>query len=133
MEDWRIKLSVLWLVVEGAFLAYLILMFMEPGVIDQLISGKVGTTEIGQGVLLLFAIIALAPLIMALLSLFLKYSVSCWANTIVGILLAIFEFIVLIGDLTQSQLYAYAILLGLSKLVLLAMIVWYAWKSKQKA
>jgi len=133
LEDWKIKISVLWLVAVGTFVVYIVLMLLEPGIIAQVMTGKVGDITIGQEVLLLFAIIALAPLAMAFLTLIMNGSVSRWANSIVAIAILVFELVVLIGDLTQAQPYAYAVLLGISKIVILASIVWYAWKSKQKA
>ena len=39
MEDWRIKISVLWLFASIAFLAHQIIVLMEPGVIAQLMEG----------------------------------------------------------------------------------------------
>jgi len=77
------------------------------------------------------AVLLLIPLVMAFLSLTLKDSINRWANIIVGI--------VWIGlSLTDLPKYstepaAYAILLWLSGVVATALIVWYAWKSKQKA
>lgn len=108
-------------------------MLLEPGVIAKVMTGTVGDVTIGQEVLLLFAIIALAALAMAFLTLTLKMSVSRWANSIVAVAILVFELVVLIGDVTQTQPYAYAILLGISKIVILGSIVWYAWKSKQEA
>jgi hypothetical protein len=133
LDDWKIKISVLWLVAIGTFLAYIALMLLEPGVIGQVIAGEVGGTQIGQEVLMLFAIIALAPLTMAFLTLILRDSINRWANIIVSIAVMVVELAMLKDDLTQSKPYAFAILLGLAKVVVLALIVWYAWKSKQKA
>jgi hypothetical protein len=133
LEDWRIKISVLWLVAVGATLFYLVLMLLQPGIIAQVMAGKIGSDVIGQEVLLFFAIIGLAALAMAFLTLTLRVSVSRWANSIVAIAILVFELVVLISDLEEAQPYAYAILLGISKIVILGSIVWYAWKSKQEA
>lgn len=40
MEDWKIKISVLWLFTSIAFLAHQIIVLMEPGVIAQLMAGE---------------------------------------------------------------------------------------------
>jgi hypothetical protein len=133
LEDWRIKISVLWLVAVGATLFYLVLMLLQPGIIAQVMAGKIGSDVIGQEVLLFFAIIGLAALAMAFLTLTLRVSVSRWANSIVAIAILVFELVVLISDLEEAQPYASAILLGISKIVILGSIVWYAWKSKQEA
>ena len=115
-----------------ALVGYLILMLVEPGVLEQfLLSGEIGGEKIGPELLLIFAIIVLAPLIMAFLSLTLKDSVNRWANIIVGIVFVVFQLVALSEVVAQPS--AWTILMEISKLAAPALIVWYAWKSKQKA
>ena len=130
LEDWKIKISVLWLFYDVAFLVDMVLGFMEPGAIEQIMAGEIGGTQIGPEFLLLFAVILLAPLVMAFLSLTLKGSINRWANIILSIVFTSLMVIALIELLAQPT--AYSILLTLSKVVAGALIVWYAWKSKQK-
>ena len=132
LEDWKIKISVLWLIYEVAGLASAVLAIFEPDLLkDFLNTGELEGMKITPEFLLVFAIILLIPLVMAFLSLTLKDSTNRWANIIVGI--------VWIGlGLTDLPKYvtepsAYAILMWLSTIVALALIVWYAWKSKQQA
>jgi len=134
LEDWKIKISVLWLFKEGTLLADLILVLWEPGVIAQIMAGEIEGEKIGPEFLLLFAIFMLVPLVMAFLSLTLKNPTNRWANIILGIVFAGLELFELVEVLAQSSAYnaAYEILM-LSAFVALALIVWYAWKSKQKA
>jgi len=73
----------------------------------------------------------LVPLIMAFLSLTLKNSTNRWANIIVGIIFAVIPLVALGVAVAKSS--AWAILNTLSGVVAAALIVWYAWKSKQKA
>jgi len=123
---------VLWLFEEAALLAYMTLGSLEKDVLKNFIStGEMGGIKIGPEILLLFAIVFLIPLVMAFLSLTLKDSVNRWANIIVGIVYIGLNFI----DLTEvlAQLSAWATLMILSKIVALVLVVWYAWKSKQKA
>jgi len=108
-----------------------ILGLVEPGVIEQIIAGEVEGMKIGPELLLLLAILLLVPLVMAFLSLTLKDSINRWANIILGIVYTG-------GALTDLPVYiakpsAHGILMWLSALVASALIVWYAWKSKQKA
>jgi len=131
LEDWKIKISVLWLFDAVALLAYMTLGSLEPDVLQQFLdTGEIGGIKIGPEVLLLLAILFLVPLIMAFLSLTLKNSTNRWANIIVGIVVAGLTLTDLIEAL--AQLSAWATLVTLSKVVALALIVWYAWKSKQK-
>ncbi len=128
MEDWKIKISVLWLFSAVAFLAHQILALMEPGVIARIMAGEVEGTKIGPELILLFAFLFLVPLIMAFLSLTLKDSINRWANIIVG---AVFATLFIYVIATVAKLSG-EILMTLSTVVALVLIVRYAWKSKQK-
>ncbi len=128
LEDWKIKISVLWLFSAVAFLAHQILALLEPGVIAGIMAGEVEGMKIGPELILLFAILFLVPLIMAFLSLTLKDSINRWANIIVG---AVFAALFIAVIATVAKLSG-EILMTLSTVVALALIVWYAWKSKQK-
>ena len=126
MEDWKIKISVLWLFSAVAFLAHQILALLEPGVIVQIIAGEMEGMKIGTELILLFAILFLIPLIMAFLSLTLKNSINRWANIIVGsVFVALF-----IGVIATVAKLSGETLMTLSTVVAQTLIVWYAWKSK---
>lgn len=130
MEDWKIKISVLWLFAAVAFLAHQILVLMEPGIIAQLMAGVAESRKIGPELILLFAVLMLVPLAMAFLSLTLKDSVNRWANIIVG---TVFAVLWLVGAVNAAQsAYWGGALMTLSAVVASTLIVWYAWKSKQK-
>jgi uncharacterized membrane protein len=123
---------VLWLFYVVALVAYMTLGSLEPGVLQQFLStGEIGGIKIGPEILLLFAIVFLAPLVMAFLSLTLKDSANRWANIIVGIVFVVLQLVALSESVAQPS--AWVILMEISKLVAPALIVWYAWKSKQKA
>jgi hypothetical protein len=130
LEDWKIKISVLWLFSAVAFLGYIILSLTEPGVIAGIMTGEVEGMKLGPELILLFAIFVLVPLIMAFLSLTLKDSINRWANIILGAVFAASW----CPDLVEAvaKLSVWATLVTLSTVVALALIVWYAWKSKQK-
>jgi len=122
---------VLWLFYAVAFLVVMTLGAFEPGVIEQIMAGEIEGMKIGPELLLLLAILLLVPLVMAFLSLTLKDSINRWTNIILGIVFTVFQLAELIETLAQP--YAHAILMEISKVVAPALIVWYAWKSKQKA
>lgn len=126
MEDWRIKISVLWLFASIAFLAHQILVLMEPGIIAQLMAGEAEGQKIGPELILFFAILMLVPMVMAFLSLTSKDSISRWVNIIVGVVFAILWLIGVV-DAVQSAYWGGA-LMTLSAVVASALIVWYAWK-----
>jgi hypothetical protein len=125
---------VLWLIYGVAVLAEAILGYLELGVIEQVIAGEIEGTQITPEVLLVFAIIFLIPLVLAFLSLTLKDSINRWLNIIAGIVLAVFGLMGPVEYLAKQSVYsAYVILFGIVLVVASALIVWYAWKSKQKA
>jgi len=130
LEDWKIKISVLWLFYAVAFLVVMTLGVFEPGVIEQVMVGEIEGMKIGPELLLLLAVLLLVPLVMAFLSLTLKDSTNRWTNIILGIVFTVFQLAELIEILAQPS--AHAILMEISKVVAPALIVWYAWKSKQK-
>ena len=131
MEDWKIKISVLWLFKDIALLTALTLGSLEPGVLEKFLStGTISGIKIGPEVLLLFALLVLVPLIMAFLSLILKGSINRWSNITLGIVFSVLGLIDLAE--TAANPSAWAILIGLSEIAATVLIVWYAWKSKQK-
>lgn len=131
MEDWKIKISVLWLFAVVAFLAHQILVLMEPGIIAQLMGGEAEGQKIGPELISFFAILMLIPLAMSLLSLTLKDSINRWVNIIVGAVFAALWFVGVVDAALSS--YWGGALMTLSAVAASALIIWYAWKSNQKA
>ena len=126
MEDVKIKLSVLWLFGEVTLLTFLVLEFLEQGVIQGIIAGNMRGLQLGPETLLFYAVMLLIPLVMAFLSLTLRDSVNRWANIILGAVYTVIYLSDLIAHLANP--YAYAMLMGIAAVVAQALIVWYAWK-----
>ncbi len=122
----KVKLSMLWLFGEVTLLTFLVLEFMEQGVMEGIIAGNMRGLPLGSGTLLFYAVSLLIPLVMAFLSLTLKYSMNRWANIIVGIVYTGLYLMDLVAHLAVP--YAYAILMGIASVVAQLLIVWYAWK-----
>jgi hypothetical protein len=133
IEDWKIKISVLWLMhtLAGVFVGFVL--WLEPGVLEEIIAGEISGTRITPELMLMVSIEFLVPFIMAFLSLTLKDSINRWINIIVGIVFTALGLISAITYLASASAYsAYAILMWLSITVVTALIVWYAWRSRQK-
>jgi len=127
----KIKISVLWLFYVVALVAYITLAGFEPGALQQVMEGKIDGTKITPELMLLLAILFLAPLVMAVLSLTLKDKANRWTNTIMGTAFVIIQLVALSETVAQPS--AWMILMEISKLIAPALIVWYAYKwSKQK-
>jgi len=134
LEDWKIKIAVLWLIFAYAMLVFASLGLYEPGYIEQIIAGEVEGSAITPEMILLLAVVLIIPLVMAFLSLTLKDSINRWANVIVGAVFAVLALMDPIMYLTGPSAYSgYVVLIGIAEFVAAALIVWYAWKSKQKA
>jgi len=125
MEDVMIKISVLWLIGEVTLLTFLVLEFMEQGVMEGILAGNMRGLSLGPGTLLFYAVSLLIPLVMAFLSLTLKYSL----NRLVNIILGVIYTLLYLGDLIAHLKvpYAYAILMGIASVLTQLLIVWHAW------
>ncbi len=130
MEDWRIKLSVLWLFAITTGLLTIIISFLEPGVIQGIIAGQLEGQTIGPQTLLLSAALLLVPPAMAFLSLVLPASANRWTNIALGIIFFITGLTDLPGNLADQS--AHGLLLNFSILVDTALIFLYAWRAKPK-
>ena len=133
MEDWKIKIAVLWFVIAHGMLVFAALGIFEPGYIEGVIAGEVAGGPITPEMNLELAVVLLIPMVMAVLSLTLKDSINRWLNIIAG---AVFAVLVLMDPIMylaeQSAYAAYVTLIGIVEFVASALIVWFAWKSKQK-
>jgi hypothetical protein len=125
------KIAMLWIVFECGAILTPILEQYEPGFIENLIAGKITWLQITPEYVLVIAIILMIPPFMAFLSLTLKDSINRWANIILGIVFAVLASIGLSDFL--AKLSPWAILIWVVQVAANALIVWYAWKSKQEA
>ena len=125
MEEWKLKVAALWMVVEFGMFAVPMVEQHIPGYMDEIIAQT--TPE----VMMLLAIIVMILPVMAFLTLTLKGSINRWLNIIVGIV-----FIALsptaIVDFPTDYLPS-MIIISIVEIAALVLIVWYAWKSKQTA
>ena len=126
MEDMRVKLSTLWIVVLFNIAFADIVGFLHPGALEQIITGEVGF-ELTQGLLLVFSILLEIPIAMIFLSRVLKYRANRWANIIAGVITILF--VIGGGSTTLSYIFFATI-----EVVCMSLIIWYAWRwPKQEA
>ncbi len=119
MEEIRIKLAALWIVLMLTYLLGDVLRIFS----GDFKAGEIGGMQVTQAMYLGMAMLMVIPIIMVFLSLTLSYPVNRWAN----IILAIFFFgFNLIGLPTYPSAYdKFLIIVGL---VFNVLTVWYAWK-----
>ena len=127
----KIKLSGLWASILFLFIYVDYFALYIPGVMEKIIEGEVAHTgiQITQVFLLAVIILMMIPSLMIFLSLALKAKANRLTNIIVGI----FKIVTVVGALI-GEVWAYYIFASIVELVLLSLIVWYAWKwPKQEA
>jgi len=131
---WKIIISVLWIFLAVGMSASMILLLMEPGVVQELIAGKIEWTQISEGLLVFFALFWLIPLIMAVLSLTLRASPNRRANFVLGIVFVLLYVVDIIQHSIQGALHVAYLLMLVSGIVVAAFIAWFAWRlPKQEA
>lgn len=126
-------IAVLWIIEAVAMSVYVFFRFLEPGVIEGIMSGQFGSMQISEGLLFYLAIFWFIPWILAFLSLVLKDPANRWTNFVLGILWAIGLVYGLIESATGGKSAAIIVdyFIGIVAAVLIA---WYAWKlPKQEA
>lgn len=124
--DMKVKLSTLWIVVMFNMVFADIVGFMNPGALEEIMTGAVGF-EITQELLLVFSILLEIPIAMILLSRVLKYRANRRANIVAGIITILF----VIGG---GSTYLSYIFFATIEVVCLLLIIWYAWNwPKQEA
>ena len=120
----KIKLSALWATVMFLYLYVDVFGLFRPGLIEDIIAGEVAGFQITQVWLLGVIILMTIPSLMVFLSLALKAKANRWANIIVGI----FEIVVNLIFVIMPPFWPFYIFGTIVEVVLLALIVWFAWK-----
>jgi hypothetical protein len=120
----KIKLSALWVTLMLFYIYADILSFYTPGNVEKVVSGEIGGIQITEGFLFVMAIWMAIPSVMVFLSLTLKANANRWVNIIVGIVsIVVLGATFFVGEFSARYTFQ-AIVEG----VLIALIVWYAWK-----
>jgi hypothetical protein len=128
--DVKIKLSALWVVLMFCYTYADILGFYAPGNIEELMAGEIAGIPMTQGVLLGSAVLMAIPSAMVFLSLALKAR----ANRLVNIIAGLVYMGVLGSTFFTGRNPAYYIFYAIGKALLIALIVWHAYKwPKQEA
>jgi hypothetical protein len=118
MDEMQIKISAIWVALMLTYLLGDVLRIFS----GDFKAGEIGGMEVSPMMYLGLAVIMLIPIIMVVLSLFLKAPVNRWVNTVVAVLLFAFN---LVGLPTYPSIYdKFLIAVGLAFNVL---TVWFAW------
>jgi hypothetical protein len=119
MEDVRIKLSALWVMLMLTYLLGDVLRIFS----GDFVAGEMAGMKITQEIYLVAAIILVIPIVMIFLSLTLPYKANRWTNVILAIFFFVFN---LAGLPTYPSAYdKFLIIVGL---VFNIVTAWYAWR-----
>ena len=124
MEDWKTKLSTLWLMGAVSLSVTLLLGLFESGDLTHI--GP--TIAVDAWSLLLGTVIIVVVLAMAFLSLSLADKVNRWLNIVLGAFFSIAALVVLVWSLIDNP--SVLAILNAFGVVVNALIAWIAWKSK---
>ena len=119
--DMKAKLSTIWIFVLFNIIFAEFHKLLQPGFLEEVMTGTINGTQMTQGVLLAGAIALEIPIAMIFLSRVLKNRVNRWVNIIAGALTIVIVINNVSTDLDNmffSTIVAVALLL----------IIWYAWK-----
>ena len=130
MLDVRIILAVLWVAGMLSSLNGDTYRLHDPAMLKASLANT-ASIAVNPELLLVMSLIFVVPILMSVLTLTLKYSVSRWINRIIGILYAIIilAFWVL-GLVLHSN--GYEIVWSTAQLIFALLVVWYAWKMPEK-
>jgi hypothetical protein len=120
LEDWKIKIAVLWSLLAFCIVAISIIGQDMPGFMPQ-------TPEMR----LVLGISMLIPPIVAFLSLVLKDSINRWVNIVLSILFIAMAYPFGLAEATTDY-FGSMLTITIVEIVALVLIIWYSWKSKQK-
>jgi len=127
---WKVRIVVLWLFMAVATSTHSIVAFMEPGMIEELMTGEVEGMALTTGMLIFMALFWLIPLWMAFVTITLKGTSNRWVNFVLGILFTLCNIWHFIGHLASP---VQMLIVG-STVAVTVLIAWYAWKwPKQEA
>ena len=128
--DVKIKLATLWAALMFIYTYGDILGFYTPGNLEQLISGEIEGIQLTEGLLIINAVTMTIQSVMIFLSVALKANANRWANLILGAFAAV---VLVVATYVGGIDVRYAIQASV-ELVLIALILWHAWKwPKQEA
>jgi Sec-independent protein secretion pathway component TatC len=117
--DMKVRLSTLWIFVMFNMVFADIVGFMNPGALEDIMTGNVGI-EITQELLLVFSILLEIPIAMIVLSRVLPHKANRWANIIAAVITILF----IIGGGNTSLSY---IFFATMEVIGMSLIIWYAW------
>ena len=118
----KFKLSALWIALMFFYSYNDVFGFYRQDIVENVLSGEIALNQVFLfGAAILMAI----PIFMIFLSLALPAKVNRWVNIIAGI---VYAGILVPALLVSGETWAYYVFYEILEVVLIALIVWHAWK-----
>ena len=124
----KVRIAVLWIFLAVAMSASMILYFMEPGAIEEIMTGIIEGLKINSGTIIFFSLFWLIPMAMAFLSVTLQDMINRKINIILGIIFTIFYIVHLFMHLMRGELPLDHLIMCLLMILLPVLILWYVLK-----
>lgn len=123
--DVKTILSALWVFLSVNYIYCDHLGLMEPGMVKDLLTGRVGSIQVTQGFLLGAAILLEIPFAMIVLSRVLKQGVNRWANIIAAAVLIVVQLGTMRMGTAPSAVYLFY---SAIEIACNLVIIWLAWR-----
>jgi hypothetical protein len=125
----KIKISILWISFAVSTSAAMIIWFIEPGILEQIMTaGEMLSEKLSTENIIFFALWWVIPLGMAFLTQILKHSLNRWMNLILGTSFALFTIYYFINHLIKGWFTIANLLILIFLFVVSVLIAWYGWK-----
>ena len=125
----KVKISILWISFAVATSAAMIIWFIEPGILEQIMTtGEMLSEKLSAENIIFFALWWIVPLSMAFLTQIFKHTLNRWVNLILGILFALFTIYYFINHLIKGWFTVANLLILIFLFVVSILITWYGWK-----
>lgn len=119
----QVKLAGLWGAVMFMYIYVDIIGFFKPGTIADILAGKAWIYNIDQTWLLMSLMLMTLPVIMVCISLMSRAKMNRYANIVLGA----FHIVIAFG-FASGEINAYYVFGTVVEVIILAMIIWTAWK-----
>jgi 1,4-dihydroxy-2-naphthoate octaprenyltransferase len=125
---YKIKISVLWISFAICASAAMIIWFIEPGILEQIMTtGEMVREKLTQENIIFCSLWWLIPLTMSLLTQILNYLLNRWLNIVLGVICALVSIYYIISNMLTGWFRMANFLILIFMLIATVLITYYAW------
>jgi len=124
VQDKKIILSTLWILVMLSIKSADIIGFIEPGTLEKIISGDLGF-ELTPAIILVLSLLQVIPILMILVARLFRRGVNRWLN--IGASVLTLLYVLGGGNWESTSYYVFAAV----EVVAILLIIWQAWSWKE--